>query len=176
MKKNFGKNVNVLIVVYSIMLFCMPMLGNAQEENKKITFELEYAASSFDDVKLSGTYGIGMTAMPLQIKNNFYAGFHVSPCNFNFGLVDSDYTSDLIKFGPALGYYFKPTVFITLPVDALCNVYFKGSDTKTAWGMSVAPTLYAGSKKIGVFAGPMFTAVFTGETNTSWGFRAGIYF
>ena len=91
-------------------------------------------------------------------------------------MVDSDLASDLIKLGPALGYYFTPTIFVSLPVVAMCDIYFKGKETKTAWGMSWAPTLYVGNNKIGLFAGLMFSLPFQGESKINTGFRAGIYF
>ena len=163
--------------MFAAVLFLLPMSSNAQEqENKKLTLEVGYDASTFDDVKRSGSYGLSMTGLPWHLTDKLYVGYHFSPFYFNFGLVDSDYTSDVIKFGPALGYYFKPTIFLALPIVAVCDVYFKGTDTKTAWGMAWAPSLYAGGKKIGVFAGPMFTLGFTGETKVNVGFRAGIYF
>lgn len=145
-------------------------------QRKKVTFELGYNASSFKDVKLSGSYGFSVTALPLEITDNLYFGVHFSPFNFNWGLVDSDLASDLIKLGPALGYYFTPTIFVSLPVVAMCDIYFKGKETKTAWGMSWAPTLYVGNNKIGLFAGLMFSLPFQGESKINTGFRAGIYF
>ncbi len=166
----------IQIIVYTVVLFCMPLISNAQDDRKAFTIEVGYAASTFDDVKLSGSYGMSLTGLPWQIKNNFYAGYYLSPLNFNFGLVDSDYTSDVIKLGPALGYYFKPTIFVTLPVAALCNVHFHGSDTQLAWGMEISPTFYVGSKKFGLYAGPMLTVGFTGGTKADFGFKAGIYF
>ena len=128
--ESFRKAKNIFIVLFAAVLFSLPMSSNAQEqENKKLTFEVGYDASTFDDVKLSGSYGLSMTGLPWHLTDKLYAGFHFSPCYFNFGLVDSDYTSDVIKFGPALGYYFKPTVFVALPIVAVCDVHFKGTDT-----------------------------------------------
>lgn len=84
--------------------------------------------------------------------------------------------SDIIKLGPVIGYYFTPKTFISIPLDVLCDVYFDSEDkTKTAWGMSLAPTVYMGSKG-GVFVGPQFTIGFSGGSKVSCGFRAGIYF
>lgn len=141
---------------------------------KTATYEVGYSASTFNDVKLSGSYGIAMTMLPWNLFDNLYAGFHFSPFNFNFGL--NDFTSDAIKLGPALGYYITPTIFIALPIVVICDVYFQNSDTKTAWGMSFSPSIYAGSTKIGAFAGPLFTVGFQGNTKMNIGFRAGLYF
>ncbi|MBR6170791.1 MAG: hypothetical protein IKQ51_08860 [Bacteroidaceae bacterium] len=48
----------IQIIVYTVVLFCMPLISNAQDDRKAFTFEVGYAASTFDDVKLSGSYGI----------------------------------------------------------------------------------------------------------------------
>lgn len=141
---------------------------------KSSTYEVGYSASTFNDVKLSGSYGIAMTMLPWNLFDNLYAGFHFSPFNFNFGL--SELTSDAIKLGPALGYYITPTIFIALPIVVICDVYFQNSETKTAWGMSFSPSIYAGSTKFGAFAGPLFSVGFQGNTKMSFGFRGGLYF
>lgn len=176
MQKNNLRTVKrMLMAVFAFTIVGMPISSHAQDR-KESTYEIGYAASDFDDVKLSGSYGLSMTMLPWEITDNLYVGFHFSPFYFNFGLVDKNSTSDVIKLGPALGYYFTPTVFVTLPVVAVCDVYFEGSDTKTSWGMSWAPSLYVGNNKFGVFAGPMFSLPFKGESKVSTGFRAGIYF
>lgn len=147
-----------------------------EQDRKDGAFEVSFCASSFEDVKLSGSYGLSWTSLPWKLAPRLYAGYHLSPFNFNFGLVDSSMTSDLIKLGPAIGYYFTPKIFVAMPLDVLCDVYFDSDDnTKTAWGMSLAPTVYIGSKG-GVFIGPQFTIGFSGGSEVSCGFRAGIYF
>ncbi len=147
-----------------------------EQDRKEWAFEVSFCASSFEDVKLSGSYGLSWTSLPWKLAPRLYAGYHFSPFNFNFGLVDSSMTSDLIKLGPAIGYYFTPKIFISMPLNVLCDVYFDSDDnTKTAWGMSLAPTVYIGSKG-GVFIGPQFTVGFSGDSKVSCGFRAGIYF
>lgn len=136
--------------------------------------EITYAAGSFEDVKLSGSYGISGTILPWRIAPKLYAGVHFSPFNFNFGL--SDFISDEIRLGPAIGYYFTPKIFISMPLDVLCAVYFDDNDdTKTSWGMALAPSLYIGNKW-GVFLGPQFSIGFSGNSKVSCGFRAGFYF
>ena len=174
-KKHLGTINEMLIALFVMAFVCMPISSQAQDRKESV-FEVGYAASTFDDVKLSGSYGLSMTMLPWEITDNLYVGFHISPFHFNWGLVDKDLTSDVIKAGPALGYYFTPTIFVTLPVMAVCDVYFQGSDTKTSWGMACAPSLYVGNNKFGVFAGPMFSLPFEGESKVSTGFRAGIYF
>ncbi|MBQ9649077.1 MAG: hypothetical protein IJV25_01520 [Prevotella sp.] len=176
MDKNNLRRVKVVIaVLYTTVLVNMPFSTKAQDR-KENTYEVGYNAGTFDDVKLSGSYGLSMTALPWEITDNLYAGVHFSPFYFNFGLVDKDAISDMIKLGPAIGYYFTPTIFVAMPIAVACEVYFKDHDTKTAWGMSWAPSIYAGSNKFGIFAGPMFTISFEGDSKVSTGFRAGLYF
>ena len=163
-------------VLCLIVLLSIPLSGFAEDERNKSTFEVHYSAATFDDVQHSGSYGISYTLLPWKLVSNFYVGMHLSPFNFNFGLVDKDLASDVIKLGPALGYYFTPKIFVAMPIVAMCEVYFKGSNTKTAWGMSWAPTFYVGSKRIGLFAGPMFSVGFEGDSKVNCGFRAGFYF
>ena len=100
--------------------------------------------------------------------------FIFSPLNFNYGL--SDFNYDEIRLGPAIGYYFTPKIFISMPLDVLCDVYFGDNDeTKTAWGIALAPAIYLG-KKAGIFIGPQFQVGFSSGSKVSCGFRAGIYF
>ena len=143
-------------------------------ERKTCVYELTYSAYSFEDVKLSGTYGFSLTILPWELGPKLYAGVHFSPLNFNFGL--SDFNYDEIRVGPAIGYYFTPKIFISMPLDLLCDVNFDERDkTKTDWGMALAPTMYIGSKA-GFFIGPQFTIRFSSDSEVSCGFRAGIYF
>lgn len=145
-----------------------------ESKRKTVVYEITYAAGSFEDVKLSGTYGFSWTMLPWEIAPKLYAGIHFSPLNFNYGL--SDFNYDEIRLGPAIGYYFTPKIFISMPLDVLCDVYFSDNDeTKTAWGMALAPAVYIGSKA-GIFIGPQFTVGFSGDSKVSCGFRAGIYF
>lgn len=145
-----------------------------ESERKTGMYEITYAAGSFEDVKLSGSYGLSWTLLPWVIAPKLYAGIHFSPLNFNYGLSDLNY--DEIRLGPAIGYYFTPKVFISVPLDVLCDVYFDNSDeTKTAWGMALAPAIYLG-KKAGVFIGPQFQVGFSSGSKVSCGFRMGIYF
>lgn len=145
-----------------------------ESQRKTTMYEITYAASSFEDVKLSGSYGLSWTMLPWEIAPKIYAGIHFSPLNFNYGL--SDFNYDEIRFGPAIGYYFTPKLFISMPLDVLCDVYFGDDDeTKTSWGLALAPSIYIGSKG-GVFLGPQLSIGFSGDSKVSCGFRAGIYF
>lgn len=146
-------------------------------ESQRITgmYEITYSAGSFEDVKLSGAYGFSWTMLPWKIAPKLYVGIHFSPLNLNYGL--SDFTYDEIRLGPAIGYYFTPKIFISTPLDVLCDVYFDDNDeTKTDWGLALAPSVYIGGSKAGVFIGPQFTVGFSSGSKVSCGFRAGIYF
>ena len=145
-----------------------------KSQRKTAFYAIAYSASSFEDVKLSGTYGFSWTMLPWIIAPKLYAGIHFSPSNFNYGLNDFNY--DEIRLGPAIGYYFTPETFMSMPLDILCDVYFGDNDEiKTAWGLALAPSVYIG-RKGGVFLGPQFTIVFSRDSKISCGFRAGLYF
>ena len=142
-------------------------------QRKTAVYEITYTASSFEDVKLSGTYGVSWTMLPWEIAPKLYIGIHFSPLNFNYGL--SDFNYDEIRLGPAVGYYFTPKIFISMPLDVLCDVYFSNNaETKTAWGLALTPSIYIG-RIGGVFLGPQFTIGFSGYSKVSCGFRVGIY-
>lgn len=163
---NSALNADNLVLGASDMVF--------ESQRKTAVYEITYAASSFEDVKLFGTYGVSWTMLPWAIAPKLYVGIHFSPLNFNYGL--SDFNYDEIRLGPAIGYYFTPKLFISMPLDVLCDVYFGDNDeTKSAWGLSLAPSIYIGSKG-GVFLGPQFSIGFSRESKVSCGFRAGIYF
>jgi hypothetical protein len=144
-----------------------------ETERKNGAYELTFSVDSFDDVKSSGSYGFAWTVLLWDITPRLYAGIHFSTF-VNYGL--SDYTTAVIKLGPALGYYFTPKIFISMPLDVCCSVYFGENDqTKTAWGMDLAPAIYLGNKA-GFFIGPQFSVSFSGNSKVNCGFRTGIYF
>ncbi len=145
-----------------------------ESQRNKGWYELYYNAGSFEDVKESGMYGFAWTLLEWKLAPQLYGGIHFSPINLNYGLSDFNYCA--IKLGPALGYYFTPTSFISAPLDIICDVYFgdKGNQ-KTAWGMALSPSLFVG-KKGGVFLGPQFSIGFSGKSKVFCGFLAGIFF
>ncbi|HIR72131.1 MAG TPA: LysM peptidoglycan-binding domain-containing protein [Candidatus Coprenecus pullicola] len=154
------------------------LTSSREDERKSAIFEVMYTAGSFEDVKFSGMYGFGFTMHPWEIAPDLYAGFHFSPLNFNFGLVPEGYESDVVMLGPAIGYYFTPAIFISAPLDVICNVSFGiGRDDKvyTKWGLSLSPSVYIG-RKFGVFLGPVFSISFVKNAEVVCGFRAGIFF
>lgn len=89
---------------------------------------LTYFACDFEDVKVSGHYGL--TLDMLNIGESLF-GFNTTLGSFNYGLVDKEDTTDLILFGPNVSYEIVQNVILSLPVQAMCNVSFEESDTKT---------------------------------------------
>ncbi len=150
------------------------------DEHKIVTAEFGYAAGNFDNIKASGFYGVTFTIMPWKIASKLYIGAQLSPFNLNVGLVETDYRSNLLSFGPALGYYFSPYLYMIVPLNIKCNIYFNKEAVPEAcvWGMSLAPTLYIG-KKMGAYFGPEYTMNFKtfGNNHTIYkGFRIGMFF
>ncbi len=144
-----------------------------QRNQSRIMWGLTYFAQDFDDVKLSGHYGITIDA--LNIGNSLF-GFNATLLSFNFGLVDKDYTTDLILFGPNVAYEFAPNLIVALPVQAMCDVSFKGTDTKTAWGWAISPRLYYSFGKVNINAGVLINGGFKKGEKATCGFTAGIGF
>lgn len=144
-----------------------------ESQRRDAAFEIGYSAWSFKYAKKSGSYGVSWISLPWKIEKNLYAGFYISPLNLNCGL--GDYTADIIKLGPALGYYLTPQIFVAMPLNVECFVYFANSKKiKPSWGMELAPSVYLGSK-YGIYLGPLFTLSFTDGSDISCGFRVGFY-
>ena len=127
---------------------------------------LTYFACDFEEVKASGHYGL--TLDMLNIGESLFS--------FNYGLVDKEHTTDLILFGPNVSYEIVQNVILSLPVQAMCNVSFEGSDTKTTWGWAISPRLYYSFGKVNVNAGILVNGGFKKEEDVTCGFTVGIGF
>lgn len=134
---------------------------------------LTYFACDFEDVKASGHYGL--TLDMLNIGESLF-GFNTTLGSFNYGLVDKEHTTDLILFGPNVSYEIVQNVILSLPVQAMCNVSFEGSDTKTTWGWAISPRLYYSFGKVNVNAGILVNGGFKKEEDVTCGFTVGIGF
>lgn len=134
---------------------------------------LTYFACDFEDVKASGHYGL--TLDMLNIGESLF-GFNTTLGSFNYGLVDKEHTTDLILFDPNVSYEIVQNVILSLPVQAMCNVSFEGSDTKTAWGWAISPRLYYSFGKVNVNAGILVNGGFKKEEDVTCGFTVGIGF
>lgn len=134
---------------------------------------LTYFACDFEDVKASGHYGL--TLDMLNIGESLF-GFNTTLGSFNYGLVDKEDTTDLILFGPNVSYEIVQNVILSLPVQAMCNVSFEESDTKTTWGWAISPRLYYSFGKVNVNAGILVNGGFKKEEDVTCGFTVGIGF
>ena len=153
-----------------------------EDERKWDFYEVQFMATSFKSVKASGMYGLGVIALPLEVAPDWVIGGHFSLL-VNFGLASKGWESFVAMFGPVLGYYFTPSVFISAPLDVVCSSIV-GSNAKlleqigaedTSWGLSLSPSVYIG-RKFGVFLGPVFSISFVKNAEVVCGFRAGIFF
>lgn len=144
-----------------------------QRNQARFMWGLTYFAQTFEDIKASGHYG--MTIDALNIGESLF-GFNVTVFSFNFGLVDKHSTTDLILFGPNVSYEIAQNVIVSLPVQAMCNVYTKGSDTKTYWEWAISPRLYYCFGKVNINVGLLINGGFKKEEKTTCGFTAGIGF
>lgn len=144
-----------------------------QRNQTRVLWGLTYFAQDFDDVKLSGHYGLTIDA--LNIGDSLF-GFNATLSSFNWGLVDKDYTTDLILFGPNVAYEFAQNFIVALPVQAMCKVSFAGTDTKTSWGWAISPRLYYSFGKVNVNAGILVSGGFKKGEKATCGFTVGIGF
>lgn len=142
---------------------------NQEEFSKPVYFELGYNAGTFDDVKLSGSYGVGVTGMPWRLYKSLFVGFHFSQY-FNYGIVDSKSASLITRLGPSLGYMITPRITIALPVAAGFQ-YIHESIWSLMWSPSIYFDVY---KSFGIYAGPLFTKTFKDGAGVDCGFRAGL--
>lgn len=146
-----------------------------EKKRKDKTFELHYSANSFEHAKMTGSYGFSFMLLPWKLYEKVYAGVYISPLNFNFGLVPSKSAGEAFKLGPAISYYFKPEVFVAMPIAVDCYVYNMADKAKTAWDLEFSPALYLGSG-MGIFFGPLLYIPFDSNAKASCGFRVGLYF
>lgn len=144
------------------------------ERNKGLSmFGVTFFSQDFRDVKLSGHYGI--TVDYLNISGSLF-GFNLTLASFNYGLVDKDGTSDLMLFGPNISYEIVRSLYVCLPLQAMCNASFEGTDTKTSWGWAVSPRMYYSFGKLVINAGLMINGGFKKGEDATCGFTVGLGF
>lgn len=167
---------SLILALFTGLLFGVSLNGNAEEtqENqeeftKPVYFELGYNAGSFDDVKLTGSYGFSATAMPWKLYKALFVGIHFSQY-FNYGIVDSKSASLTTRLGPSFGYMITPRITIALPV-AVGFQYIHESIWSLMWSPSIYFDVY---KNFGIYAGPLFTKTFKDGAGVDCGFRAGL--
>ncbi len=171
--KTFTKRMVLAIMVILVNQgFSYAQGQNPNVKQNIVVGELGYAATTFDDVVASGSYGVGMTALFPVSKSKFGVGFHWN-VGMRLGLVDSEYATVPVRLGPTVGYHFKDQFFIAMPVNILCDIS-AGSDVSTGWGMELSPSIYLG-KKWGIYFGPNMCVPFSGG-DVGFGFKAGLQF
>lgn len=152
-------------------------INDAEKEKTKKRksgfMEFGYSGGTFKEAKETGSYGMSLTYLPWEVASDLYLGLRVQPFAFNYGLVDSEFATDVIRFGPAVGYYIAQNIVMTMSYDIMCAFGFGGSDTKAVWGMSISPALYIGKR--GLYLGPQFTKSFKGGGKMNTGFRIGFF-
>lgn len=134
----------------------------------------QYQMQDFDFAKESSIYGLGLYMSSFSHWNRFHVGADLN-YSLNAGIVDD--WGCIIEFGPSVRVDISKNFIVNMPINALCNVQFpEGStDTKTSWGMKIAPSLHAFfTDRFGIFAGPQLTTDFKSGHDASFGFQAGI--
>ncbi len=134
----------------------------------------QYQMGDFEYAEGSGSYGLGLVASSISHWGRFHVGANVN-FSINAGFVDN--WGCIIDFGPSARVDINNRFFVNMPVNAVCNVMFpEGStDTDTSWGARISPSIHAFlSDRFGLFAGPQLGLGFTGSSEASFGFQAGI--
>lgn len=134
----------------------------------------QYQMGDFEFAEESGSYGLGLIASSISHWGRFHIGANVN-FSINAGLVDN--WGCIIDFGPSSRVDINNRFFVNMPVNAVCNVMFPEgtTDTETSWGARVSPSIHAFlSDRFGLFAGPQLSLGFSGSSDVSFGFQAGI--
>lgn len=134
----------------------------------------EWQMADFDIAKESSAYGLGLVFTSISHWDKFHVGANVN-FSVNAGLLDD--WGCIVDFGPSVRYDISNRIFVNMPVNATCYVtYPEGTtDTETSCGAKIAPSLHAFlSDKFGVFVGPQVSFAFSGGSEASFGFQAGI--
>lgn len=139
-----------------------------------LTWGFTYMAGTFDDIKVSGHYGIMVETYDIKSSGLGFGGILGS---FNFGLVDSDFASDLIQIGPNYSFLLGSSNNSRLIIPFYINYSSFGEKYKEltgksdAWGWSINPKIYFGC----IQAGLLFSGGFE-ESSVSTGFSAALVF
>lgn len=144
------------------------------EDESSFVWGFAYMAGTFDDVKTSGHYGIMIETYDIKGSGLGFGGIVGS---LNFGLVDSDFASDLIQLGPNYSFLLGGSNNSRLIIPFYINYSFFGDKYKEltgksdAWGWSVNPKISFGC----IQAGLLFLGGFEGSS-VSTGFSAALAF
>lgn len=136
----------------------------------------EYVASSFNDVKSSGHYGMLLEFYDI---NGSGLGFGGLLFGFDYGLVDKEYTNCFMQIGPnysvSLGN--SQNARLIVPVYVYCmavfsDAYKQYTGKSSLWGWSINPKVQYGILQIGF----TITGGFQSGSKVSAGFSAGLVF
>lgn len=166
------------IVLIGIALFATLFSIQKTEAQNKLEapnyFEAFFMAESFDAVKYSGSYGIGVQATP----TDFNLGFSFR-MRFNYGLGPSSSAEGLVfDLGPQYTLCFTENFHLNIPIHVSLGLLGAGSvnvEQKTAWGFNTTPALQYQIGRVLLKAGPTFSLPFSGGDG-SFGFIAGLGF
>lgn len=170
--------------------------SNGSFESNRVYKMLEagFCCMDVDDFKQSSGYGLSFTILPWKIADRLYVGAQCSPFYCNYGLAKDKSGKNLfggkITLGPALGYYFTPTILMTSSLNAICTYTFGDIETTnefgdtetkkdqflTSWSASLVPSVYLGNQKGGLFLGPELNfSFYKSKVNVAFGFHVGFY-
>lgn len=128
----------------------------------------QYQMSNFSYAKESGSYGIGLVGTSISHWGRFHVGANLN-FSINSGFVEG--TDCIIDFGPSARADVTDRIFVNMPVDI---TVVARPDVKTAWGMRIAPSIYAFlTDRLGLFAGPQLNFGFSGGS-AAFGMQAGV--
>ena len=143
-----------------------------QRNQALMTYGLTFFSADFGHVKESGHYGITMDF--LNLYNSLF-GASLTLGSFNFGLVDRDFVSDVILWGPNIAYEVTKGLRIAAPIQVMTIMNFddKG-DSKTSWGWAISPRLYYSFGKVTINTGILINGGFKSKESATCGFVVGI--
>ena len=110
------------------------------------------------------------------MRNSLF-GASLTLGSFNFGLVDRDFVSDVILWGPNIAYEVTKGLRIAAPIQVMTAINFddKG-DSKASWGWAISPRLYYSFGKVTINTGFLINGGFKSGESATCGFVVGIGF
>lgn len=142
-----------------------------QRNRPKVIGGVNYFASTFEDVKLSGHYGIFISASNIGYS---LFGFDATLGSFNWGLVDKDFTSDVILLGPNVSYEIIPDLRLSCSAQCICSLYFVDTETKKDWAWALVPNLRYNINKLSIITGLFINRSFKKQGKVACGFEVGL--
>lgn len=169
------KNLSVLLKPVLVLLLLCGFCRNSSAQRFFSSADFTYSAFSFQEAKLTGSYGFEINLLGHNSKSKFGAGLNAG-YGMTYGLIpDILGQFHYVYFGPALGYAINTNMAFTLPIDLLCSIVVNDDDKPRAqsWGMTITPT-FKMAKIFGITLGPQMTIPFVKGGKVSFGFKVGI--